>query len=242
MTDITTRALSFESPLGPLTCLLREPERLCPAPFTFLCFFGDARESVDQVAARQVLEAGHRVLSFDPPCFGERSEDFGEGAEGLCAAFMAGEDPFLRFLSDAAAAVDALAPVSRGFFALGGHVGGYMALRLLAHESRILAAAALSPVVDFTVLDEWREVAGLRSVKELSLLRYAEGLSGHPLHLSVGNQDRRVGTREVCGLFCAVYDENLRRGYDNGLLDFHCSYPSCHAGLAAEFLLGLAAL
>ncbi len=242
MTEYTERELTIETSGGPLVCLLREPQRLSPSPSTFLCFFGSAQESLDHETALRALEGGHRTLSFDLPCHGRRAEDTGEGAQGLCAAFLAMEDPFLQLVSDARSLMDAAEPFSRGYFAVGGHLGGYMALRLMAREPRILAAAALSPVSDFTVLDEWREVADLQAVEELSLRLYAGGLAGKPLYLSVNSHDRRVGARQVCGLFCAVYDENERRGYDNGLLDFRCDGKDDHAVAAAQFLLGLAAL
>ena len=127
---------------GPLNCALAAPAPgKLAADAALLLAFGGTRQAVLDgdsgfAPALHFVRAGHRALSFDLPNHGDFVDQYGQSIDGICAAFVAGDDPFARFVAHGKAAIDAcvekgLAPPGR-IFACGGSRGGYCALRLAA--------------------------------------------------------------------------------------------------------------
>ena len=187
-----------------ITCSLARPDDsvLAVEPALLLSFSSTRQSALAEhpydIAARAFLAAGHYVLSFDLPQHGERIGRHGEGIDGMCRAFMAGDDPFARFVADGSAAIDAC--MQRGIGASGRICvcgvsrAGYCALRLAAADERIAAAAGLAPVTDWRALSEWSAVRHRPEVAALALETWAPQLGGKGISLLIGNRDDRVST------------------------------------------------
>lgn len=178
------------------------------------------------------LANGHYALSFDIPCHGERIEPYGEGIHGFRNAWMAGDDPFDRFVRDAMAVID---DCIRLGFAIPGKIavcgasrGAYMALRLLAADPRVVRAAGFAPVTDWRYLSEFGPIKHAEEVEALRLHRYVEQLAGKPLFLAIGNRDERVSTLSCCKLYTELADHNLKCGYPGSLIEFYCTDDPGH--------------
>lgn len=207
-----TRDFTVDTARGPLACTLASPapEHAVSDPALLLAFAG-ARHSVLGDGARflpaiHFVEKGHEVLSFDLPNHGDRIDAHGEGISGMCAAFTAGDDPFVRFVDDGTAVIDAclerrLAHSER-IFVCGVSRGGYCALRLGAADRRIRGMAALAPVTDWRMLSEFSQVKERSDVAALRLESRAQDLAGRPVYVVIGNRDHRVGTHS-CARFAS---------------------------------------
>jgi pimeloyl-ACP methyl ester carboxylesterase len=216
----------------PVTLISPPAERLSPRPALALVFAADRQyslfgEVVVALTTQLLLDAGHRVLTFDLPQHGARVDEHGEGIGGLCAAYLAGHDPFAEFLGDAAAVLDHAAEAGwarSGNALVGGYSrGAYFALRLLAAEPRVQAAALFAPVTDWRDLREFAAERERPEVAALALANDADALAGRPVYLAIGHADGRVGTASCCRLFLALHDANARRGVEAAPLVFHCT-------------------
>ena len=186
-----------------LTCLLAEPNELSDSPALLLNFASDRATTLKSepysITPRMFLDAGHRVASFDLPCHGDR-EVSGEprGIAGFCAEWRRGNDVFAGFVDEGRAVIDALIERKLGepgrIFVSGTSRGGYCALRLMAADERIKAAAAFSPVTDWRALREFAEVKEASEIADLALPRFAGALAGRAVWTAIGNCDARVGT------------------------------------------------
>ena len=137
-----------------LACLLAEPDELSDRPALLLNFAADRTTTLQSepysITPRMFLDAGHRVASFDLPCHGDR-EVSGEprGIAGFCAEWRRGNDVFAGFVDEGRAVIDALIDRKLGepgsIFVSSTSRGGYCALRLMAADERIKAAATFSP-------------------------------------------------------------------------------------------------
>ena len=115
-----------------LTCALAAPPAPAPDPALLLTFSGTRQMALGRhpydLATKAFTDAGHCALSFDLPHHGDRVGPCGEGIAGMCAALIAGEDPFARFVADGKAAIDACLKkgigVNSGIFAYGISRGG----------------------------------------------------------------------------------------------------------------------
>ncbi|WP_135554961.1 alpha/beta hydrolase family protein [Paenibacillus cymbidii] len=234
-------------------CRLYAPpaEKLAPQPLLYLSCANTIELSLGAfpyiVAVDEMLEQGHRVVSFDPPHHGSRAgEPYGSDIPGLRAAFLAGDDPFARFVRDGRAVIDrciGMGIAEAGRIVIGGvSRSGYMSLRLYAEEPRIAALAAFCPVTDwraigFTEEREREEVAALR----LSLL--ADRLAGKPMFIVIPNHDWAVSTRRCLQFYLDVQQANEAAGYGEKLVDLIVTDEAFHncSGVwyakAAEFLL-----
>lgn len=178
------------------------------------------------------LANGHYALSFDIPCHGERIDPYGEGIHGFRNAWLAEDDPFERFVRDAMAVIDdciRLGIASPGKIAVcGASRGAYMALRLLAADSRVVRGAGFAPVTDWRYLSEFDSIKDTEGVEALKLHRYAESLAGKPLFLAIGNRDIRVSTLSCCKLYTELTEHNLACGHPESLVEFYCTDDPGH--------------
>ncbi|HCL30559.1 MAG TPA: hypothetical protein DIC52_19285 [Candidatus Latescibacteria bacterium] len=207
-----------------VTLLSPPSDRLAAEPALLMSFASGRESSLLQApyncTSNAFLAAGHRALSFDFTGHGERIDHFGSGIHGLRNSLVKGGiDPFAVFAEDARAVIDNC--VHRGLAAAGRIVtcgtsrGGYLALYLLVHEPRIVAAAGYAPVTDWRLLAEFEADVDLPDVVGLALSGWASKAADRSVFLAIGKSDARVGT-ESC--------EQLRDALDA-------------AGVDVEFLL-----
>ena len=189
-----------------LKCLLAEPDRLSKRPALLLNFASDRAttllEDPYDITPRMFVGAGHRAASIDLPCHGDRAvPGRPQGIAGFCAEWVSGRDVFARFVDDGHAVLDVL--IQRGLaepgriFVAGTSRGGYCALRLMAEDERIEAAAAFAPVTDWRARAEFADVTDRPDLAELALTGFADALAGRAVWAAIGNRDARVGT-ECC--------------------------------------------
>ena len=183
-------------------------QRLAKQPWMLLNFATDRQTSLTgapyNMAVEAFVKAGHRAASFDLPAHGERVDARGSGIDGMCARFLAGEDPFVQFAADGRAVIDAL--IERGeatadrIVVAGTSRAGYCSLRLAAAEPRVKAVAAFAPVTDWRVLREFAAVRERNDIAELALEHFRQDLAGKSIYIAIGNHDLRVGT-DACARF-----------------------------------------
>ena len=249
--DYRCKEITLEIPDRHFTAHILSPPQLSPNPMLFFTFADDWKTSLHvapyNVAAQIFLARGHRVLSFDLPNHGARVDEFGEGIIGWRNAFIAGQNCFEIFLADAKSAVTRciekeLATPHR--IAVGGTSrAGYLALRLLAEDARIAAAAAFAPVTDWRDLSEFTADRDRKDVAALRLVKFAEALARKPIFIAIGNRDGRVNTQS-CRVFCnALHRADALRGDGKMFLEFQVHDAPGHASnnawqeSGAQFLL-----
>ena len=225
--------------------LLRTPERLAARPAALISLAMDRRTSLAvQPYCRIVdafLAAGHYAASLDLPNHGERVNAYGDGLGGWAAAAAAGVDPFAELVASGKAAVDACIarlPGLAGIVAAGTSRGGFCAIRLTAADARIGAVAGLAPVTWLPALSEFDGLAGNAIVQGANLDSFIVPLTGRPVFLGIGIDDRRVGTAH-----CLRLHTSLRNAAPGACLPFvltpdvtHCA-PDYLYDEAARFLL-----
>lgn len=224
------REFSVEVKGRPLTCLLAEPDELSDRPALLLNFAADRTAALKSepynITPSMFLAAGHRAASFNLPCHGDR-EVPGQprGIVGFCAEWRRGVDVFAGFVDEGRAVIDTLierqlAEPGR-IFVSGTSRGGYCALRLMAADERIAAAAAFSPVTDWRVLTEFASIKDKSEVAELALPHFAGALAGRAVWLAIGNSDARVGT-DACLRFAeAVLRAESEAGFSSSQFVLH---------------------
>lgn len=213
-----------------LTCLLAEPKELSDRPALLLHFAADRTATLKtepyNITPSMFLAAGHRAASFNLPCHGDR-EVPGQprGIAGFSAEWRRGIDVFAGFVDEGRAVIDTLierqlAEPGR-IFVSGTSRGGYCALRLMAADERIAAAAAFSPVTDWRVLKEFAEIRDSPEIADLALTRFAGSVAGRAVWLAIGNSDARVGT-DACLRFAeAVVRAEAEKGISSSRFVLH---------------------
>ncbi len=227
---VSWREFSVEVKRQALTCLLAEPKELSDRPVLLLNFAADHTASLKSepysITPRMFLAAGHRALSFNLPCHGDREvPDQPRGIAGFCAEWRRGIDVFAGFVDEGRAVIDTLierklAEPGR-IFVSGTSRGGYCALRLMAADERIAAAAAFSPVTDWRLLKEFAEIRDAPEIADLALTRFAGSVARRAVWLAIGNSDARVGT-DACLRFAeAVLRAESEKGISSSRFVLH---------------------
>ena len=238
----------LETPSGPLTYWLHPAQKEVSA---LLLTFSTTRqasfhEEPYDIPARIFAEAGHSVASFDLPNHGEQVNAFGQGIDGLCAAFYAGADPFAQFIAQGKALIDlCLAQgIGRGgIFACGVSRAGHCALRLAAADTRIAGVAGLGPVSDWRHLREFALVREQPNLALLALDQWADALAGRAVFLAIGNSDGRVSSAACVRFGLRLAEIEEARQMTNSLLQLHVVAADGHSlgvdwrTAGAEFLL-----
>ena len=252
---VNYREFCFEARGQALTCLLAEPNELSDRPAPLLNFAADRATTLKtepySITPRMFLDARHRALGFDLPCHGDRAvPGQAHGIAGFCAEWVRGTDVFAGFVEEGHAVIDALierklAEPDR-IFVSGTSRGGYCALRLMAADDRIRAAAAFSPVTDWRVLKEFASVKNAPEVTDLALTCFAAALAGRTVWTAIGNCDVRVGT-DACLRFAeAVLRAEAEEGCSSSQFVVHVVPERDHQlsdnwrRRGGEFLLELA--
>lgn len=236
---VTTRLLS------PLS------KRVPRDPILLLTFAGDRDTALTDViyaeTARIFLAHGYRVASFDLPNHGVCANKYGEGIAGMRNAFIAGNDPFDTFVKDGKAVIDSC--IKKGFARPGRIVvsgtsrAGYLALRLLAEDKRIAAAAVYSPVTDWRDLSEFTVEKTRADLAAIRLSKFSDKLAGKPVFIMIGNQDDRVSTASCSHFYGDLVAANTRHAFKDSRLCFrlknapgHRTFASWHEE-GAKFLM-----
>ena len=250
-----TREFELDRGEYSLACRLDGPDErdIALRPGLVLSLASDRLSSLENPAfsdaATAFVKAGHYALSFDLPNHGDRVDEHGEGIAGMCAAFLAGRDPFQRVVADGVAAIDAC--LTEGIvaddmvFVSGVSRGGYCALRLAAEDRRVAGVAGIAPVTDWRILSEFAAVRDSPEVAALALDNWATSLATRPVYLAIGNRDNRVGTVACVRFAQRVLDAEAAGEVVSSQLRLHVVDSPGHALdtkwrlLGARFLLEL---
>lgn len=179
------------------------------------------------------LEHGHRVVTFDLPCHGDRIDRFGDGIIGFREMFLAGVDPFKVCIEDAQAVITEC--IHRGWAtpgriaAEGASRCGYVALRLLAADERVGVAAGLAPVTDWRALGEFRKLRDREDVAELQLTNFVKPMIGRRIYLAIGKIDNRVSTASCQAFFQTLEKAQANVGYDASYVELNLTDDENHS-------------
>jgi dienelactone hydrolase len=236
-----------------ITVRLCRPDKILHLPdqCLLLSFANDRHTSLGippyALAAETFLQKGHPVLSFNLPNHGSNINHYGEGIAGFRNAFVAGVDPFQLFVEQGQLVIDwcidqGLATAGQ-IAVCGTSRGGYMALRLLAADTRISAGAGFAPVTDWRDLSEFEREIDREDLACLRLSSFAVDLASRPVFIAIGHHDQRVNTARCCELYLDILQSKQTAGYDTATLDFYitddpghsCNPTWYHKG--ADFLL-----
>lgn len=200
------------------------------------------------LVGEQLHEEGWTVVSLDLPCHGDdiRSSEAPE-LGGWAARIAEGEDivaAFVRRMADLTGYMLAERIAELGEIAVAGTSrGGFMALHAAAGCRRIGRVAAFSPVVDLAALQEFRGKHNPALVDRLSLLHRTEALADRDIWITIGKNDRRVGTENVVEFYdalaaSATTPTDVRPDRRLRLVDVpgHASFPQWHEDAAAWLL------
>ena len=221
-----------------------------PAPTLFV-FSGSLEDSLTHPIYSQccsiLRKKGFVCVSLDLPCHGQdvRTGD-PEGLKGWSHRIRQGEDIMVDLVSRSSAVLDDL--ISRGvstpdcILASGTSRGGFSAIHFAIGDDRVHSVAALSPVTDPRVLQEFSDLQENGLAQSLSLVEQVRKLAGKNLWLVIGNQDERVSTRKAVELALEVSLAASRNRIRSGV-ELHVEPAEGHrvpAGAyqrAAEWLL-----
>ena len=223
---------SVEASGGQVVCRLGAPdEDVRVQEPGLVLFFGGARDDAfadpegNGMAAHMFVEAGHFAASIDLPGFGDAADDYGSGIRAMCAAFIGGDDPFSRVVSQAKAVIDECRQQYVGeagrIVTLGVSRGAYYALRLTAEDNRVGGVAGIAPVTDWRLLGEFAEVRQQSDVAALALTNWAAALAGRAVYLAIGNHDHRVGTHTCVHLAHAILEAEDPEAEGESKLNLH---------------------
>lgn len=220
-TDVTITEFTVNPGGRKLDCFMSEPTVLATNP-AVLIHIGTAAdqlqgESVYGLTCDAFLKAGYRIVGFEMPNHGKRVGNWKkQEIAGFCEAFVAGEDPFAMIVEDGRAVVDEI--IARGW-APAGRISiagcsrcGYCALRIMAADKRIAAAALDAPVTDWRALAEFAGAKDRPDVAALDLTNFVADLVDRPIWVGMGNCDNRVSTAafQRFGLVMAAEQEKRK--------------------------------
>ncbi|MCC6796362.1 MAG: prolyl oligopeptidase family serine peptidase [Candidatus Hydrogenedentes bacterium] len=211
--------------------------KLAKNPALFMAFAVDRNTTLTKrpycLAAEYFLENGHRALSFDLPSHGDRVGALRSGIDGFRDAFVAGNNVFAGFVWEGKAVIDEC--IKRGLatpgrIAVGGTSrGGYMSLRLLAGDDRIVAGAGFAPVTDWRDLREFSEDKTREDVAALYLSNFIPALAGKHVFVAIGKTDERVSTAKCQAFAESLQQANTAANKPAGTVDFHLTDDAGHS-------------
>lgn len=231
-----------------------------PAPTLFVFAMGieETLGDDDYVKVGRILgKEGYITFSLDLPCHGPdvRPGETANSMSGWRSRLEKGEDFVADFVPKASAVLDYL--IREGYTdphqvaASGTSRGGFIALQFAAAEPRVKSVAAFVPVTNLLALSEFvgmeREQspagkAAFRKARTLALINVADKLTGRPIWICIGNDDRRVGTDNAIGfsrrLVEAAYAQNEWAAVDLHVTatEGHRVYDTAHEDAAAWIL------
>lgn len=183
-----------------------------PAPTLFVFAMGveETLGDDDYVKVGRILgKDGYITVSLDVPCHGRdaRPGETADSMSGWRTRLEKADDFVADFVAKASAVLDYL--IREGYTdphqvaANGTSRGAFIALQFAAAEPRLKSVAAFVPVTNLLAESEFvgmeREQspsgrAAFRMARTLGLINVADKLTGRPIWICIGNDDRRVGT------------------------------------------------
>lgn len=191
-----------------------------------------------------LLEDGWNAVSLDAPCHGSdlrKGEPF--GLDGWRVRIEDGDLLILDFCRQASEVLDHL--IKKGVTdpqrvaACGTSRGGFLAMHFAAFDARVQAVAAFAPVTTLQALKEFEGIKDSSTVLSLDLTRQTQTLAERAVWISIGNDDRRVGTdhavrlaRDIAG---AAVAQGLFANIELHVLTYqgHTVLPEAHDAAAA---------
>lgn len=142
---------------------------------------------------------GYLCVSLDLPCHGqERVPGEPDGLTGWRHRLEKGQDFVGDLQRRTRAMLDYL--IANQFTdpnriaACGTSRGGFSALHVAAADLRIRCVAAMAPVTDLMVLEEFKTLSSPGTAAALSIEKHAERLVDRGVWIVIGDRDARVGT------------------------------------------------
>ncbi len=219
------------------TILSPPKDKLAKNPALLVTMGGNRKDALFTYPYSQTpnafLEHGHRVVTFDLPCHGERIDRFGDGIIGFREMFLAGVDPFKVCIEDAQAVITEC--IQRGWAtpgriaAEGASRCGYVALRLLAADERVGVAAGLAPVTDWRALGEFRKLRDREDIAKLQLTNFVKPMVGRHIYLAIGKIDERVSTTSCQAFFQALEKAQANAGHDASYVELNLTDDENHS-------------
>ena len=173
-----------------------------PSPTLFF-FVKDMQSTLERedvaTVTRLLAKQGFISASLDLPCHGA-DEKPGETRRLACwsARIEAGDSLIPAFVSKATQVLDFL--IQSGYTdptrvaACGISRGGFAAIHFAAADSRVKCVAALAPVTDLLLLEEFAGNKNEAGARALSVINVCDKLVGRGVWVYIGNNDERVGT------------------------------------------------
>lgn len=176
-----------------------------PAPTLFI-FAGEIDQTLTDPAFNPVgmllAKQGYLCVSLDAPCHGkDADEKQASELSGWRQRIEQGNDLVGVFSKRCTQVLDFL--IADGYTdakrvaSAGTSRGGFLALHFAAAEPRVRCVAAFSPVTNLMALSEFAGTTNAPAAEALSLSNATGNLIGRPLWVSIGNEDKRVGTDET---------------------------------------------
>ena len=197
-----------------------------PAP-TLLVFAHGIEEMKRQPIYTQVAailsKQGWISIIVEPPCHGEDARD-GEPVqlEGWRHRLEKEEDFISAFNAKASAILDVLVKEKisdpERVAVCGTSRGGFLAYHFAASDSRIKAAAGISPVTRLTALREFSTTSHREKAEQLNVANLAAKLAGRAVWLSIGNNDARVNTDDAIAFTREVVRATARPETPNAMI------------------------
>jgi len=191
--------------------VVRKPENTSSRPALLLAITTDWKTSLNHTTYNTIpnifLSAGYNVASFDLPNHGELINRYGEGLVGWANAISDGVNVIETIRKIGSRIIDiaikenlawqqtvALMGVSRG---------GFSAMHIMAHDSRVYAAAVCAPVTDLRVLKEFNRLKENKIVLSANAENLVPALADRFLCISIGEKDPRIDEK-ACYRFHAM--------------------------------------
>ena len=221
--DVTIERFIVAPGGASIQCRIDSPANLCENAALVLSLGAGVEQTLGdedfRVPILPVLEAGHRVISFDLPCHGDRVDEFGLGITGFNNMYEHGIDVFSQVTDECKAVLDAVIEKrmakAGNIGILGTSRGGYIALRAFAADARIKCASCICPVTGWEYLSEFSANKDKEEVLNLRLDNFAHKMVGRAVHLAIGGHDDRVSTESCLRFYLRLCDENEKKGYSN---------------------------
>ena len=207
-----------------------------PAP-TLIVLSGAAEETLGSAYFLQggvpLLKQGYLCVSLDLPCHGQ-DQPAGQpgGIAGWRHRLEMGQDLMADLNRRSTAMLDYL--VANGYTDVakiaitGTSRGGFSALHVAAHDSRIRCVAAMAPVTDLLVVTEFKGMTHPERAEALSVSNLANELASRNVWLVIGDRDLRVGTDNMIALARKLSAVAIEKKFDSSIELHVLSEPQGH--------------
>jgi dienelactone hydrolase len=218
-----------------------------PAPTLFVFATGIEQTLPDPAynkVGHLLAEQGWLCVGIDLPCHGQDVRaDEPAGLDGWAARLRGGEDFMAKFTSRCSAVLSHL--IEQGYTdpervaVCGTSRGGFSALHFAIADPRVSAVAALAPVTELPILQEFKGLEDDSLTRSLALDERASALAGRSVWMCIGNNDDRVGTDACIAFSRRIVTESVAAGKPAPVemhvmvTEGHRTHPTAHDEIAA---------